>query len=427
MASMATTRAIAPDHGGVTRRLAWATVAFLWLAYLLNYLDRQVVFSIFPVLRRDLGFSDTQLGLVGTLFIWVYSLCMPLTGRMADRVRRDGLVIISLVLWSLATLGTALSHSAPLFLFWRAVMGVTESLYVPAALTTIAILHPGTTRSKALAIHSSAQFAGIVAGGWYGGWAADHIGWRTGFTVLAVAGTAYGFVLWRVFSRMPHLATNLATGASQPAAKSPTIFKSACYWTLALAFFAFCTMLWMLYAWFPNFIYEHYHLSMTASGLAATVYLQISCVVGVLAGGVLADWLVKRVRSGRFWIAVAGLAGCAPFGFLSLASGSLGDSELSAAAFGFFAGVFVANTFAAAYDVIAKQNYGLVTGILNLTGGLAGGAAMLAAGFWKASLGMSALMKWQAIASVACAFLLLLVVVARFAKDRRTALASEAA
>jgi len=427
MASTLTVRASAPDHGGITPRLAWATVLFLWLAYLLNYLDRQVVFSIFPVLRRDLGFSDTQLGLVGTLFLWVYSLCMPLTGRMADRVRRDRLVIISLVLWSLATLGTALSTSAPSFLFWRAVMGVTESLYVPAALTTIAVLHPGTTRSKALAIHSSAQFAGIVIGGWYGGWAADHIGWRTGFTVLAVVGTAYGLVLWRVFSRMPHLAIDLASRGSRSAAKPATIFKSLCYCMLAAAFFAFCTMLWMLYAWFPNFIYERYHLSMTDSGLAATIYLQISCVVGVLAGGVLADWLVKRIRSGRFWIAVAGLAGCAPFAFLSLAGASLAYSELSAAAFGFFAGVFVANTFAAAYDVISKQNYGLVTGILNLTGGLAGGAAMLAAGFWKASLGMSALMKWQAIASVVCAFLLLLAVVARFAKDRQAALASEAA
>jgi MFS family permease len=422
MASTVTPRASAPDHGGVTPRLAWATVAFLWLAYLLNYLDRQVVFSIFPVLRTDLGFSDTQLGLVGTLFIWVYSLCMPLTGRMADRVRRDRLVITSLVLWSLATVGTALSTSASLFLFWRAVMGVTESLYVPAALTTIAILHPGTTRSKALAIHSSAQFAGIVAGGWYGGWAADHIGWRTGFTVLAVAGIAYGFVLWRVFHRMPHLASQ----GSRMAAKPAVIFKSACYWTLALAFFAFCAMLWMLYAWFPNFIYERYHLSMTESGLAATVYLQISCMAGVLAGGVLADWLVERIRSGRFLIAVAGLAGCAPFAFLSLAAGSLANAKLSAAAFGFFAGVFVANTFAAAYDVISRQNYGLVTGILNLTGGLAGGAAILAAGFWKASLGMAPLMKWQAIASGACAALLLLVVVARFALDRRRALAGEA-
>jgi len=411
-----------PGNAGVAPASAWAPVAFLWFAYLLNYLDRQVVFSIFPVLHSDLGFSDTQLGLVGTLFIWVYSLCMPITGRLADLVRRDRLVISSLALWSLATLGTALSTSVPVFLFWRAVMGVTESLYVPAALATIAVLHPGGTRSKALAIHSSAQFAGIVAGGWYGGWAADHIGWRPGFALLAIAGTAYALLLWKVFPRQ-RSGVRHAHQAATPA----DIFKSPCYGTLALAFFAFCTMLWMLYAWFPNFIYERYHLSMTQSGLTATIYLQTSCMAGVLGGGVLADWLVERIRSGRFLIAIAGLAGCTPFAFLSLAAGSLGLAKLSAAAFGFFAGVFVSNVFASAYDVISRQNYGLATGILNLTGGLAGGAAILATGLWKASLGMATLMQWQAIASLAGATLLLLVVVTRFASDRRQALAREAA
>lgn len=421
MGSPVSPLAAAPDHGGVTARFAWTAVVFLWFAYFLNYLDRQVVFSIFPVLRSDLGFSDTQLGLVGTLFIWVYSLCMPITGRLADVVRRDRLVISSLVLWSFATLGTGLSTSAPAFLFWRAVMGVTESLYVPAALAAIAVLHPGATRSKALAIHSTAQFSGIVAGGWYGGWAADHIGWRPGFTLLAIVGAAYAFVLWRIFRVAPNSEIRHTHQAARPA----DIFKSACFWTLSLAFFAFCTMLWMLYAWFPNFIYERYHLSMTQSGLTATVYLQTSCMAGVLAGGVLADWLVLRIRSGRFLIAVAGLAACTPFAFLSLAAGSLAIAKLSAAAFGFFAGVFVANTFAAAYDVISRQNYGLATGILNLAGGLSGGAAILAAGLWKASLGMAPLMKWQAIASASAAVLLLFVVVARFVSDRSHALQGE--
>ena len=409
----------APDHGGVTARLAWTTVALLWSAYLLNYLDRQAVFSIFPVLRSELHFSDTQLGLVGTLFIWVYSLCMPLTGRLADVFRRDRLVIASLVLWSLATLGTGLSTSASAFLFWRVVMGVTESLYVPAALATIAALHPGATRSKALAIHSTAQFAGIIAGGWYGGWAADHIGWRRGFALVAMAGGAYALVLWRAFGGTPHFGNRLGTRHADQGAKPTDILKSACYWALALAFFAFCTMLWMLYAWFPNFIYERYHLSMTESSVTATVYIQISCMAGVLAGGVLADWLVQRIRYGRFLIAVVGLAGCAPFGYLSLAAGSLATAKLAATAFGLFAGVFVANTFAAAYDVISRQNYGLGTGLLNLVGGLAGGAAILATGLWKASLGMAVLMKWQAIASGAAAVLLLFVVVTRFASDRR--------
>lgn len=422
MASPASPLEAVPDHGGVTQRTAWAIVALLSFAYLLNYLDRQVVFSIFPVLRSELGFTDTQLGLVGTLFIWVYSLCMPLTGRLADVLRRDRLVIASLVLWSLATLCTGLSSSAPGFLFWRMVMGVTESLYVPAALATIAALHPGATRSRALAVHNSAQFAGIIAGGWYGGWAADHIGWRRGFTLLAVAGVAYALVLSIALRGTPRVKSSRVERAARPA----DIFKSSCYWTLALAFFAFCTMLWMLYAWFPNFIYEHYHLSMTASSLTATAYIQISCVAGVLAGGVLADWLAQRIRSGRFLIAVVGLASCAPFGFLSLAAGSLTIAKLSAIAFGFFAGVFIANTFAASYDVISRQNYGLGTGLLNLVGGLAGGAAILAAGLWKASVGMALLMKWQAVASVGAAVLLLFVVISRFAAEHRRALAGDA-
>jgi len=423
MASPAT-RARHPSNSGEGLPwFAWTTVGFLWFAFFLNYVDRQVVFSIFPVLRTDLGFSERQLGLVGTTFIWVYSVCTPFSGRLADLTRRDRLIVSSLVLWSIATLGTGLSTSAPVFLFWRAVMGLTESLYMPAALTTIAVLHSGATRSKALAIHSSAQFAGIVAGGWYGGWTADHIGWRTGFTILAVTGVAYSIALRKVFHRVPQLPA--ADGSSKAVPK--VILRTACYWTLALAFLAFCTMLWMLYAWLPSFIYDRYHLSMTDSSIAATVFLQISCIAGVLAGGMLADWLVKRIRSGRFLIAGASLIGAAPFAFLSLAGGSLAMTKLSTAAFGFFAGVFVANVFATAYDVISKQEYGLAAGILNLIGGLAGGAGILAAGFWKASLGMAALMKWQAIGSCGCAVVLLFVAAMRFTADHRAALERETA
>lgn len=408
---------------GVSTRLAWITVAFLWFAFLLNYVDRQAVFSIFPALRSQLGFSDTQLGLIGTLFLWVYSLCMPMAGRLGDLVRRDRLVIASLALWSLATLGTGLSASVPAFLFWRALMGVTESLYLPNALATIALLHTGASRSKALAVHNTAQFAGIIGGGWYGGWAADHFGWRRGFAVLAVVGAAYAVVLWGVFRGMRHFGNRPAPQAAKPA----DIFKSPCYWAISLAFFAFCTMLWMLYAWFPTFIYERYHLSMTESSLIATVSLQVSCMAGVLTGGVFADRLVLRIRSGRFLVAVFGLAGCAPFGFLSLAAGSLAIAKLAAGAFGFFAGVFVSNTFASAYDVMSRQNYGLGTGVLNLVGGVAGGAAILATGVLKASLGMEVLMKWQAMASGGAAIVLLLVVMKHFAADHRAALAAEAA
>src|SRR6266568_3201295 len=169
----------------------WRVVVFLWLAFALNYIDRQAAFSIFPILRNELGFSSSQLGLTGTTFIWVYALAMPLAGYLADAMRRDRLVVASVALWSAATLGTALSRSPASFLFWRAAMGVTEALYFPAALGIIAVLHPGSTRSRALGIHQAAQLVGIVASGWFGGWAAEHMGWRQAFGFLWLVGTVY--------------------------------------------------------------------------------------------------------------------------------------------------------------------------------------------------------------------------------------------
>src|SRR5207244_6548630 len=137
--------------------------------------------------------------------------------------------------------------------------------------------------------------------------------------LLALAGIVYALVLWVVFRSGAHWGGGNVRVAARPTA----IFKSRCYVTLAVAFFAFCTMLWTLYAWFPNFIYERYHLSMTQSGLIATVYLQISCAAGVITGGVLADRMAKRISSARFLIAVFGLACSTPFAYLSLAAQSL--------------------------------------------------------------------------------------------------------
>ena len=404
-----------PSRTDATLPAAWWTLAFLWVAYLLNYVDRQVVFSIFPALRKDLQFSDAELGLIGTVFIWVYSLSMPVAGRIADLAPRGRVVIGSLALWSLATLGTALSGSVTAFLLWRAVMGITESLYVPAALGLLAALHPNRTRSKALAIHATAQLAGIAAGGWYGGWTADAIGWRPGFFALTAGGIAYAVVLAWAFRKLPELRVEEGCARAAPL----DILRSRCYLALAAAFFAFCMMLWMLYAWLPSFIYERYGLSMTESGFTATFYLQASSALGVLAGGALGDRIVKRVRAGRFYVGGLGLLSCAPMAYLTLASGSLGLLKLASAGFGLLSGLMIANIFASAYDVISERNYGFGAGALNLAGGLAGGAGIFCAGLWKQSIGIRTLMGWAALAAAGAAVVMVVVVAARFQADRR--------
>jgi predicted MFS family arabinose efflux permease len=403
------------ESGVPAAAVAWRVVVLLWFTYLINYVDRQVVFSIYPPLRRELRFSEAELGLVGSVFTWVYSLCMPLTGRLADLLPRQRVVIYSLILWSLATLGTGSSRSVAAFLFWRGAMGVAESLYVPAALGLIASLHGASTRSKALAIHATAQLAGIALGGWYGGWTAETIGWRTGFSALAATGLVYALVLLKVLPAVPRLQTT-----AKPVVSAPLdVFRSRCYVALAAAFFAFCAVLWMLYAWLPDFIHTQHGLSLAQSGFTATFYLQAGSAAGVLAGGALADRAVKRVGAGRFYTASLGLLLSAPLAYLTLASASLAVLRLAATGFGLVAGLMIANVFASAYDVIAERNYGFGAGVLNFVGGLAGGAAIFCTGLWKQSVGVVTMMAWAAVATAATAAILLLVTATRFQADRR--------
>jgi hypothetical protein len=159
-------------------------------------------------------------------------------------------------------------------------------------------------------------------------------------------------------------------------------------------------------------------LTMTASGFAATAYLQASTITGMLSGGALADWTVRRARAGRFYIAGAGLLIAAPFAYLTLATSSLSILKLSSAAFGLFSGMMMANVFASAYDVISTRNYGFAAGTLNMIGGVAGGASIFLTGRWKESLGIHTLMGAGALAAAVSAVLLMIVANKEFARDR---------
>jgi MFS family permease len=402
-----------PTRAGITLRSAWVVVALLWFALLINYVDRQDVFSIFPILQRDLHFSNKQLGLVGSVFAFVYAVCMPFAGRAGDIFRRVNVVVASMVLWSLATLGTSLSRTPSSFIGWRAVMGVVEALYMPAALAIIADFHSDRTRSKAMGIHGTAQFTGIVLGGWFGGWAAEHLGWRHGFAGLAIIGIAYAIFFSRVLPDPPEPLVKARASSRAPF----SIFSSRCYLAMIFAMFTFCLILWILYGWLPDVIYEKFHLSLAASGVNATLYLQASSVVGILIGGITADQAKRRIPQARFYVSAFGCLLCGPFAYLTLAVDSLAGLKIASTLFGLFAGCMISNIFASAYDVVAEANYGFAAGVLNLVGGLSGSAGMLLGGWWKGSVGIVTLMKWAVVAAEFAAILLMVVAATQFRSD----------
>ena len=393
-----------------------ALVALLWFALALNYVDRQIPYSIFPALKTDLGFTDARLGLIGSIFAWIYTICMPLCGRMADFYRRDRMIVASLVLFSLATIACGAAGSVGAFLAWRAVIGLTEALYYPAAVGLIATAHSAGTRSKALGIHQSAQFAGLVVGGWYGGWMADHYSWRWGFTGAGLVGLTYAaFLALRL--RQPSGQAASAPAPPPFAAALASLARSRCYLALCAAFFCFCAMLWVFYAWYPSHLNERFHLSMSDSGFNATVFVQAACGLGVLTGGALADRLVKRQPAARLFLCVAGILVSAPLGYLTFAAGSLGMARLFSTAYGFSAGFMIANIFASAMDVTEARNYGASAGVLNSVGGVASALIIFTAGMVRDSLGFAGLLAWVAASCCVSALALGLVASRRFAHE----------
>lgn len=392
-----------------------AIVVLLWFALAINYVDRQIPYSIFPALKSDLGFTDARLGVIGSLFSWIYTLCMPFAGRLADVYRQDRLIVASLFLFSLATIGCSASGSVGGFLGWRAAIGVTEAMYYPAAVAMIGSFYTNAARSRALGIHQSAQFAGLVVGGWYGGWMADHVSWRAGFAVAGVVGLAYATVLaWR----LPKPAPRPSSSARQPLlAAVAALAASRCYLAICAAFFAFCSMLWVFYAWYPSHLYERFHLSMTASGFNATVFVQVACGLGVVAGGALADRLSGRLPAARLYLAAAGILASAPLGYLTFAAESLGWARALSAGYGFTAGFMIANVFAGAYDVTAPRNFGVSAGVLNSVGGFAAAAIIFIAGVVKNTIGFAGLLQWVALFCCVTALALIAVASSHFAAE----------
>ena len=193
-------------------------VAMLWLVALLNYLDRLMLTTMRGSLKEAIPMTDAEFGLLTSVFLWVYAGLSPFAGFLADRFNRSRVIVGSLLLWSLVTFLTGQARTFHELLAARALMGISEAAYIPAALALIADYHRGPTRSLATGIHETGIFFGAAMGG-LGGWLALHFGWSSSFTIFGAIGTLYALVLAATLSDAP--STELPpTESGSPSAKS---------------------------------------------------------------------------------------------------------------------------------------------------------------------------------------------------------------
>ena len=357
----------------------WWVVAMLWSICFFNYADRQAVFSVFPKLKEEYGFDKTQLGLIGSAFMWVYAAGAPLAGYAGDRFVRKHLILGGCVFWSFVTMLTGWCGRLWQFVAVRALEGLGEAFYFPASTSLISDYHNLSTRSRALGFHNSSVYLGTIAGGWIGAWFAEMIGWRFGFFVLGGAGMVLALIIYRGLREPVRGAVDCAGAeCEQPPGlllrEVPgAVFRSPVVWLLLGAFIGANFVATVFLAWTPTFLVEKFNLRITAAGASGTMAIHLASALSAPASGWLADRLAARVPSGRMLVQASGLLAGAGFVFLVGTTDRLGHLLTGMALFGFCKGLYDANIFASLFDVVETRARSTAAGIMN-TAGWGGGA-----------------------------------------------------
>jgi len=385
------------------------------MAYFLNYCDRQVVYAIYPVLKSELGFTNTQLGLTGSIFLWTTGLSSPLAGKLSDRYSRQALVLWTLLLWSAVTFLTGLSTSPGMLLAGRALLGLTEAMFIPVAVSLIGSTVPGELRSRAVSVFFTAQLCGVVAGGSLGGCVAERFGWRLAFFGLGIAGVGFAAPLAVFLRRFPEPPTQARDGAYRSSfldlARIPSFIS------LCVCFPAFLLLVTILYAWLANFLHEKFSLGLASAAFTATAYLQSGTALGLLGGSALSDRLYRARKQARFWWLAAAMVFGSPWVHLLGHTESLTLAKVAAVGFGLANGVYVANLMVAPFDIVPARARTSAIAVLNTIAPLFAGLATLFAGVWKDRLGIGNLMSLIAAVTLLSGLILLLMARRLFEAD----------
>jgi MFS family permease len=365
----------------------WRVVAMLWLISFFNYADRQAIFSVFPLLERELHLTPVQLGLLGSSFAWVYGLGAPFAGMIVDRVKRKTAILGGLQAWSLICIATVTSQKFGHLFFWRAAEGLGETFYYPASMSLISDYHGRETRSRAMGLHQTSVYVGTIGGGFFAGLIGQYYGWRLSFVVFGGLGILLGLLLTRYLVEPPRGAAELADakgvsdapavlrgGLSLPAflrllVRTPTLL------CLMGAFMCANFVAVVLLSWMPKFLYDKFHLGLAMAGLTATIFVQLASMAGAPLGGWLADTWRRRTPAGRLAVQMIGVLGGAPFVMLCGVTPSVGVLIAALTMWGLFKGLYDANIFASVFDVVRPEARGTAAGVMNAVGWLAGGGS----------------------------------------------------
>jgi predicted MFS family arabinose efflux permease len=351
---------------------------------MLNYLDRQMVASIRSSIRADIPSiaNDQDFGTLIAVFMWVYAFLSPVGGFIADKFNRRWMVIGSLFVWSAVTWATGHAQTYSQMLILRALMGISEAFYIPAALALIADFHTGNTRAKAVGIHQSGIYAGLALGG-IGGYIAQTSSWRNCFTWFGAAGVIYAVVLMLALRDTDKQNASEQKKSVNVGGTIAALWSQPAFWILVIYFTLPAIAGWVTKNWLPTFLADTFNLKQGPAGLSATGYIQIASFGGVLLGGVIADWWMRKTNRGRIYTSALGVLLLVPALLLLSYAWALPVAIAAMILFGIGWGFFDCNNMPILCQIARPEHRATGYGFMNLVSISVGAGATVALGWMR--------------------------------------------
>lgn len=368
----------------------WIVVGLLWGVALLNYMDRQMLSTMKDAMQVDIVElqSATNFGYLMAIFLWIYALISPVSGVIADRMSRKWLIVGSLFVWSSVTYLMGIAETFNQIVFLRALMGVSEALYIPAGLSLIADYHTGKSRSLAVGIHMTGLYTGQAIGG-FGATVADAFSWHTTFHWFGIIGIAYAVILMLFLHDKKTEILPTEKLQANPQKEKESVFTSlkslltnVAFWVILLYFAAPSLPGWATKNWLPTLFAENLDLPMSQAGPISTITIAVSSFIGVLIGGPLSDkWVQKNLR-GRVYTGAIGLGLTIPSLLLLGFGHNLVAVVGAGLLFGIGYGIFDTNNMPILCQFVSRKQRATAYGVMNMIGVSAGAFITHLLGRW---------------------------------------------
>ncbi|MBO4465151.1 MAG: MFS transporter [Bacteroidales bacterium] len=384
----------------------WEVLALLWVAYLLNQGDRQVFNSVLPQIRDSLSLTDTSVSLIAVFFNLFYAAMVPVGGWVGDKFSRKWVTTLSILFWSVATMFTGLANGVFLLILTRSIAtGGGEAFFGPANYSLLGQYHTDT-RARAMSIHQTSYYVGVILAGWLAGYIGDHLGWQYAFYIFGGAGVIWAAVMAFRLKDAPQEERHLRAGGDEGRADGQIGFSSSdsknnltgsvgkqmpakvSIWdgfktvfttpTALMVTIGFCGFIFVItgyMTWVPTFLQENFGQTGAQAGLNSMLWTYVAAFAGVLLAGTLSDkWAAKDPRKRMVIQGVGLILGAAFLPFMGSAS-SVWLLYLCFAGWGFFRAFFDANIYAALYDVTPEHLHASCSSAMIMTGFAVGATA----------------------------------------------------